>query len=532
MHSPLKHLSYLFITCATFIAPQIDAQIATGFVFHDQNANNIKDSKEPGIPNVLVSNGIQIVKTSIDGSYQIPVKDDTCIFVIKPKSWLPPVNEYNLPQFHYIHKPGGSPQTYKYAGVAPTGPLPDEINFPLTPNDETKPFKVLVFGDPQPETIEEVGFFDRDIVSELHDLQDVAFGLTLGDIVDDDLDLFEPINQSIRKIGIPFYHVYGNHDMNFDAPNDLLADETFERVYGPATFAYNYGDALFIHLDNVIYPQAKKRKYIGGFRSDQMQFLENLLAHTPKDQLIILNMHIPLFLQPNFGETFRVEDRSAFFNILSLYTNTFSMSAHTHSQRHHFFDKDSGWLGAEPHQHFNVGTTSGSWWGGPLDERGIPDAIMHDGTPNGYLFLNIDGSHLTYDYKVANAPADYKMRLYTPAVVRRSDYSSPIIANVFAATENAVLEYRLSHSSTKKWRKMRRTETVDPIYMQKMLERDTSTSPTEGPRLGYPSFSQHLWKGNLPKKQLVDGPNTVEVRYTDIFGREHVQSHEFLVEAD
>ena len=63
--------------------------------------------------------------------------------VVEVESWavrgpLPaPVDADNLPRFHYIHKPEGSPAGLRFEGVAPTGPLPDPIEFPL--HDELVP---------------------------------------------------------------------------------------------------------------------------------------------------------------------------------------------------------------------------------------------------------------------------------------------------------------------------------------------------------------------------------------------------------
>jgi hypothetical protein len=31
------------------------------------------------------------------------------VFVVKPSGWMTPVDENNLPQFSYVHKPAGSP---------------------------------------------------------------------------------------------------------------------------------------------------------------------------------------------------------------------------------------------------------------------------------------------------------------------------------------------------------------------------------------------------------------------------------------
>lgn len=55
--------------------------IAKGYVFEDKNNNGIKDTGESGIPNIAVSNGIQVVLTDNKGAYQLPVGDEN-IFLL------------------------------------------------------------------------------------------------------------------------------------------------------------------------------------------------------------------------------------------------------------------------------------------------------------------------------------------------------------------------------------------------------------------------------------------------------------------
>ena len=131
-------------------------QYAKGYVYHDENENLSMDNNEIGIPDVYVSNGVEIVKTDKDGRYKIPVSDDAIIFVIKPRNWMTPINDLNLPQFYYIHKPNGSPSNITFKGVDATGPLPKNINFPLYAENGKSNFKMIVFGDPQPYSLEEV----------------------------------------------------------------------------------------------------------------------------------------------------------------------------------------------------------------------------------------------------------------------------------------------------------------------------------------------------------------------------------------
>jgi hypothetical protein len=52
-------------------------QVATGVVFHDRNRNGIRDAGEPGIPNVLVSNQREVVKTDAQGRYRTTMRSST-----------------------------------------------------------------------------------------------------------------------------------------------------------------------------------------------------------------------------------------------------------------------------------------------------------------------------------------------------------------------------------------------------------------------------------------------------------------------
>ena len=96
----------------------------------------------------------------------MPVGEDTGLFVIKPAQWTTPVSAEQLPQHYYLHKPVGSP-ALKPAGVAPTGPLPAQVNFPLYPQEELDAFRIVLFGDPQARGLKEVNFVLHDVVDEL-----------------------------------------------------------------------------------------------------------------------------------------------------------------------------------------------------------------------------------------------------------------------------------------------------------------------------------------------------------------------------
>ena len=500
-------------------------ETANGVVFEDLNRNGKKERREKGIPGVAVSNGIQVVQTDAEGKYTLPISDDQIIFVIKPSDYQVPVDENNLPQFFYIHKPNGSPEL-EFAGVPPTGKLPKSVDFGLLPGKYKGSFTSLVFGDPQPYTIEEVNFFADGVVAEVEGIEGIDFGISMGDLVGDDLSLFQPYLEAVAKVGIPWYNVLGNHDLNFDVEVDEMSDETFEAHFGPANYAFNHGDVHFIVLDDVLYPDPRDGKgYWGGFREDQLEFVKNSLAFVPKEKLIVVSMHIPLS-EPS-GDPFRDADRDKLFELLKDYSNTLSISAHTHLQRQDFFYEKDGWKQQTRHHHYNVGTTSGDWYKGVLNDKGIPVSTMRDGTPKGYAFIDFTGNEYNIRYKVVDYPEDYQMEIFAPKVIKRNQGTSAgIFVNFFMGASDNEVRFRVDDGQ---WAPMIFVQDYDPTYMVDLYRWDTSDQLLDGRRPSNPQRSTHLWRANIPTR-LDAGEHTIEIEATDMFGNKHRATQTYRIE--
>lgn len=507
-----------------FVISIMAQEYAKGTVYSDLNGNGKKERREKGIPDVAVTNGKSVVLTDAKGMYKIPVGADNIISVIKPSGYQVPIDGNNLPQFYYRYKPEGSPAS-EFPGVPPTGKLPAKIDFGLIPGKEGDKFTALIFGDPQPYTMEELGYFDRAIVDDVKKTDDTYFGLSLGDLVGNDLDLFDPYIQAVKKIGIPWYNVMGNHDMNFDAGSDELTDETFEAHFGPADYAFNQGKVHFIVLDDILYPDPRDGDgYFGGFRPDQLEFVENDLKHVPKDHLIVLAFHIPLAEFER--DLFRDGDRQGLFDLLKDFPNTLSLSAHTHTQRQDFFGKGDGWKRETPHHEYNVGTTSGDWYSGKLDKQGIPISVMRDGTPKGYAFIHFNGNRYEIEYRAAGKPEEYQIGVFAPKVVAKGrGTKAGIYANFFMGSERDTVMYRIDKG---KWKRMVYVEDYDPSYIELVNEWDTADKLMSGRRSSNPIDSKHLWRGNIPTKLDV-GEHHIEIRATDRYGKEHGATSSYLL---
>jgi len=500
-------------------ASALAQQTASGVVYEDTNRNGVRDRGEPTIPNVLVSNGLEVTKTNAQGRWALPVHSDNEIFfVIKPSGYDTHTDELNLPRFYYLHSPNGSADdNFNYKGIAPTGPLPESIDFPLYRSaNHSDTFTVALVADPQPYTEQEVSFYARDVIPEMAS-ENIAFGIALGDLVGDYLDLLEPYNKMNSLAGFRWHNVIGNHDMNFMSPDDANSAETFKRIYGPTDYAFQQGKATFIILDNIIWNGfngyradgfPRTNNYVGGLTDNQLTFVRNLLQHVPTDNLVVLSTHIPLEGEaphntPQLPELMRA---------MSKHPRTLSLSGHTHVQQHMFFGSEQGYNppnGAE-HHHYNVGTASGTWWRGMPDQRGIPHAMMRDGTPSGWAKLHISGNTYTIRYKPSSFPDSYQMNVHAPDFALGGE---TFLVNVFNGSPKTTVEFRVGTSGD--WTPMAHAPQIDPLYA-KIVELDQTQVRGRGLNRG--QISTHIWEGKLPANLPV-GAHWLEVRATDMFGQ-------------
>lgn len=511
----MRKLVVSILLSTLFVWPLLAQIEVKGYVFEDNNQNGRKERREKGIPNVAVSNGVEVTLTDAKGAYQLPLKEGQTVFVIKPAGYKLPVDQYNIPQFYYHYKPSGSPQL-KFQGVAPTGKLPQKVNFPLYKYDEPEQYTAIVFGDPQPYNSTDMKYFAQKVVANVKLEPHMLFGISLGDIVGDDLALHEDYKEVMKSLNRPWFNVMGNHDMNYDATTDELSDETFERNFGTANYAFNYGKVHYIVLDNILYPDPRDGAgYWAGYRDDQLEFLKNDLQYVPKDHLIVLSQHIHM---EGPGTNYRAEDRQKLFDLLQPFENVLVMSAHTHVQQQFFYTEADGWMGKKPLHEYNAGTTSGDWYSGRVGQNGLPDATMRDGTPQGYALLNIDGTNYDIDYRVSGREPEYQMIIHAPKVVPyKGRTSARIFANVFMGRKGDLVEYSIDGGE---WKPMRYVEAICPTYLNKVMEWDYTEELWDGRRPSNPIPVRHLWQGGI-RLDLDPGEHTIRVRAKDMYGKVH-----------
>jgi len=212
------------------------------------------------------------------------------------------------PAFYYRHYPDGTPAQINGAGVewafpvsGSTGPLPAAIDFPLTAiADASHQFEAHAFADPQARTELDQDKMREDLITTLiGNPFSAEFGITVGDVVFDNLGLYDRHKDMMALMDMPQWYLPGNHDMNFESPDARFASETYKLHFGPTYYSFNYGNVHFVALNNVEYAgagnqRADGERYRGYIHDDQLYWLAQDLAHVSKDALIVIASHIPL----------------------------------------------------------------------------------------------------------------------------------------------------------------------------------------------------------------------------------------------
>jgi hypothetical protein len=354
-----------------------------------------------------LSDGLSVVPTDTDGRYElITDRARAHIAVIPPAGYGFPVN------------PAGTARLYQQLTPDVRGEA--AALFSLTPlggADERHGF--LVLADPQTQDAYEMGRFHAetvpDVQASVKALGEVPlFGVADGDIMWDNLDLYPEYERAVGLMGVPFFQVVGNHDLDLDATSDEDSTATFTRRFGPRYYSFNRGRIHYVVLDDVFY---YKGGYLGYVAAEQLRWLAADLALVEKGRTVVVFLHIPLLsslfernglARPPISNS--VTNRDALLALLEPY-QTHLISGHTHECEHRFHRKVA--------EH-TLGAACGAWWTGD---------ICYDGSPNGYGIFEAAGDELRWRYKATGQAAERQCVVYPAG----ADPKSPdeIVANVW-----------------------------------------------------------------------------------------------------
>ncbi len=472
-------LLLLFVVAYSF------GQNIKGTVFLDENKNGGIDAHEKGLSNILVSNGKDIVVTNSKGQYAIKEIIGNLIFVIKPSGYISKLNKYNIVQSYF------DPRKEKT----------NSHDFALYEHQENQKTKVALLGDVQVDIIDDVHHVAKLVTEELVENKP-DFIMPLGDLSFDNLEIFDPLSEVLGLIGAPVFYVIGNHDLNFETQTFNDRDVSFETKFGPSYYAFEYGENLFLILNNIT--PLPNRKYNAAIDKNQLKFIKNLVA-LKKDNYEAINiaMHIP------FNEIINKEELK---ELLRPFNDVFITAGHTHTQYHNYYGRT---INQTPIHELVCGAVCGSWWQGSHDIRGVPFAMMYDGTPKGYWLMNVKENNRQLNYKVSGAPASKQINIWVPEInewdTSLNNLNEPYIyANVFAADQYTKVEVSFGND---KWFLMDKHEGVAPelkrFYKLQELGRFESLNISNTPKPT--EVSRHLWRIKIPDN-LNKGAHIVKVR--------------------
>ena len=160
-------------------------------------------------------------------------------------------------------------------------------------------FNLVVVGDPQPQTEEQITRLERDIIPQIATIVDEykATGyptaiLLTGDVVWDNMDFLPRVKADFEALGVPVYAVIGNHDHNKHHKNNQpRAEQDYINAWGERNQAFMLGETLFVTLDNIDY--ATKESYSLKVDADQLIWLAEVMDKYADVEHVAVCMHAP-----------------------------------------------------------------------------------------------------------------------------------------------------------------------------------------------------------------------------------------------
>lgn len=352
---------------------------------------------------------------------------------------------------------------------------------------QARGLRVALVGDPQVDNEIELQYARKSIYSELKARKDLDLVIILGDLVNDNAGLLMPSKESLDSLPCPWICTPGNHDKDLyksiPVPRDLAS---FRGILGYTDSTFTMRGVRFISMDNV--RTVDRGGYEAGFTDGQLEWLSAAVSATAEGTLIVFCTHIPVSemkCQDEIEDIFKGRGNDLVV-----------VCGHTHT-----ISRGQAVLGTEENI---IGATCGTWWRGPKDARGIPQATMNCGAPRGYFVMDIKGKDYSLRFKQVKGTRE--------ASARVSD-DGRLTVNIFGGSRNGKVEYRLNGWKELPHKMMIAPEVQDIIDFNKANKEYTRSHRDEYmPMLT--RNSPHIWSAKVPGSGALKGKK-MAIRYTD-----------------
>ena len=485
-----------------------------------------------GLPGVVVSDGIEVVKTDAKGVYQMRSKKyHGYVFVSTPSGYEPLVNGI-LPKFH--------------AALKSNATTPERVDFQLKKADGQDNHRMLMLGDihlaKRTDDQKQFADFVKDINATVSATSGKVYAMTLGDMTWDlywivnNYSFKEYLSDAAGIKGVMLYHTIGNHDHSMYYMGDYDTVKEYKELIGPTYYSFNIGKVHYVVLDDVECTNSTpskdekgnacyERTYDGHIVSDELAWLRKDLASVPNGTPLVVTMHIPLY--SNDGK-YRLKDASAFENVLRAYPEVHLYTAHTHT----VYNQDG--LEANHLYEHNAGAICGTWWWSGKETPGVH--IGQDGSPGGYTVLDITGTEFKWQYKATGRGTDYQFRTYdrnqihlTPAqYVPKSDGTYKFEPSIWGNASSANEVYINVWNWDPSW-KVEVTENGTPLTVSRQVsgEKDplhliayTAKRINKNSKPTFPTDKNY----HLFKVTASSANSTLDIKVTDRFGNVYTET--------
>lgn len=358
-----------------------------------QFSGKVTDKAGRGVPGVVVNDGVNFVKTDSKGAWALASDTVFSKFV----SISVPA-DYQLPQAE------GLADGF-YVAARDLARAKGKHNFVLQKRDkDADNFYFIAVSDPQVRNAAEMKRWRQEAVPDIIETTDSlkrsreVVGMTLGDLVFDNMNLYTEYKTSLKNTGATFFQCIGNHDFDLryqDLHNMAYGTPEYGEMlyglfFGPTDYSFNIGKVHVVTMKNLNYVSGKR--YIEAMTGEQIAWLKKDLSYVPKGSLVLLNMHAAGWNVE--GKDGNIRNAAALQDALKDY-NVHVFCGHTH-----FFQNVE--VTPNLYQH-NIGAACGAWWAGWVNQCGAS---------NGYLVVDVQGDKLKWHYKGTRRNFAYQFRIY------------------------------------------------------------------------------------------------------------------------
>lgn len=268
-------------------------------------------------------------------------------------------------------------------------------------------FNLIVVGDPQPQTEEQLSRLEHDIIPRIRSVVEeyrttstlpIAILLT-GDVVWDTMEFLPRVKSMFEELGVPLYAVIGNHDHDRNVVADEpRAESCYVATFGERYYTFELGDTRFFALDNIAYNSYDD--YSIDISKEQLRWLRKLVHKTPFAKRIAVAMHAPL-VDYRSGEPLPYARK-----LLRLFRNRTVHFITGHRHRHATAD-----IRPNAIEH-SVAQVSGNLWFAP---------ICADGTPQGVFCIEERDFDWQWHHRILDEDADHRLVVWGEGEVAQNE---------------------------------------------------------------------------------------------------------------